>query len=223
MKLLFLKSLFDQIGCFSPFFPLCTYNFLHPITSRGKNSCPKKCPKIFISPRFQLMKNMDTKLRLRPGPPQQHQLQQQPPYQRSISSPNYDAQTALRVRRWIESKSVTNVADCRPYLNQEIQQGLALRKTTSMNDRSAPRFWKKMKNSWKRTSKILELSSSTYLLLIFWKKYIALFMFSSSKVGCDFFLNITKFEIFPWNDRNSICVLYGFSGKWKLKHYNHPQ
>jgi len=88
----------------------------------------------------QLMKNMDTKLRLRPGPPQQHQLQQQPPYQRSISSPNYDAQTALRVRRWIESKSVTNVADCRPYLNQEIQQGLALRKTTSMNDRSAPRF-----------------------------------------------------------------------------------
>ena len=84
------------------------------------------------------MKNMDTKLRLRPGPPQQHQ--QQPPYQRSISSPNYDAQTALRVRRWIESKSVTNVADCRPYLNQEIQQGLALRKTTSMNDRSAPRF-----------------------------------------------------------------------------------
>ena len=86
------------------------------------------------------MKNMDTKLRgLRPGPPQQQQLQQ-PPYQRSISSPSYDAQTALRVRRWIESKSTINVADCRPYLNQEIQQGLALRKTTSMNDRSAPRF-----------------------------------------------------------------------------------
>ena len=53
---------------------------------------------------------------------------------------NYDAQTAMRVRRWIESKTVTNVADCRPYLNAEIQQGLVLKKPTSMNDRSAPRF-----------------------------------------------------------------------------------
>ena len=63
-------------------------------------------------------------------------------FQRSLStpSPNYDVQTAMRVRRWIESKTVTNVADCRPYLNHEIQQGFALKKTTSMNDRSAPRF-----------------------------------------------------------------------------------
>lgn len=58
----------------------------------------------------------------------------------STPSPNYDAQTALRVRRWIESKTVSNVADCRPYLNAEIQQGFHLKKTTSMNDRSAPRF-----------------------------------------------------------------------------------
>ena len=80
---------------------------------------------------FQLMKDIDAKMRLRP--------QNAPPYQRSVSSPNYDVQTAMRVRRWIESKTVTNVADCRPYLNAEIHQGMSLRKTT-MNDRSAPRF-----------------------------------------------------------------------------------
>ena len=88
------------------------------------------------------MRDIDVKMRLRPhhqpngnGPHPQH-------LQRSLStpSPNYDAQTAMRVRRWIESKTVTNVADCRPYLNAEIQQGFALKKTTSMNDRSAPRF-----------------------------------------------------------------------------------
>ena len=46
----------------------------------------------------------------------------------------------MRVRRWIESKTVTNVTECRPFLNAEIQQGMVLRKTTCMNDRSAPKF-----------------------------------------------------------------------------------
>ena len=100
------------------------------------------------------MRDIDAKMRLRPpqGHPQAPHQNGGPPcppgvnpalqFQRSLStpSPNYDVQTALRVRRWIESKTVTNVADCRPYLNQEIQQGFNLRKTTSMNDRSAPRF-----------------------------------------------------------------------------------
>lgn len=75
----------------------------------------------------QLMRDIDAKMRLRPGAAQN---------QRS----NYDMQTAMRVRRWIESKSVTNVAECRPVLNAEIHQGFALRKTSVMNDRSAPRF-----------------------------------------------------------------------------------
>ena len=86
------------------------------------------------------MRDIDAKMRLRPSP--QHQPQQQG-FQRSFSTPsssNYDAQTAMRVRRWIESKTVTNVAECRPFLNAEIQQGMVLRKTTCMNDRSAPRF-----------------------------------------------------------------------------------
>lgn len=50
-------------------------------------------------------------------------------------------QTALRVRKWIESKSVSNVREFRPLLNAEIHQGLALRKTTGLiNDRSSPKF-----------------------------------------------------------------------------------
>ena len=94
------------------------------------------------------MRDIDAKMRLRPSPQHQpHQGLQQPSglqqgFQRSFSTPssNYDAQTAMRVRRWIESKTVTNVAECRPFLNAEIQQGMVLRKTTCMNDRSAPRF-----------------------------------------------------------------------------------
>jgi hypothetical protein len=58
----------------------------------------------------------------------------------AASSSGYDAQTAMRVRRWIESRSATNVGDCRPILNAEIQRGVALKKTNAVNDRSAPRF-----------------------------------------------------------------------------------
>ena len=88
---------------------------------------------------LQLMRDIDAKMRLRP---QQQMPPQNGGFHRSLStpSPNYDAQTAMRVRRWIESKTVTNVADCRPYLNAEIQKGFALKKAPSMNDRSAPRF-----------------------------------------------------------------------------------
>jgi hypothetical protein len=48
----------------------------------------------------------------------------------------YDAAAAMRVRRWIEARSVADVSNCRPVLNAEIQQGLALRKSNSTNDRS---------------------------------------------------------------------------------------
>ena len=84
----------------------------------------------------QSIKDIDEKTSLHPNG------NDSPYFQRSFSTPNpnYDAETAMRVRRWVESKTVTNVADCRPYLNTEIQQGFALKKTKSMNDRSAPRF-----------------------------------------------------------------------------------
>jgi len=44
------------------------------------------------------------------------------------SPSSYDAQTAQRVRRWIESRSVADVRECRPQLNAEIQRGLSLRR-----------------------------------------------------------------------------------------------
>ena len=93
------------------------------------------------------MRDIDVKMRLRPNQQQQHHpngtgppMGNGPQNMGHGPPSNYDAQTAMRVRRWIESKTVTNVADCRPYLNAEIQQGLVLKKPTSMNDRSAPRF-----------------------------------------------------------------------------------
>ncbi len=103
------------------------------------------------------MGDVDANMRNRPQPPPLKGLQQQQtqPFFPSSSSPQLqrravggdvavggcDAQTALRVRRWIESRSVGDVRECRPLLNAEIKQGFALRKTQGgTNDRSAPRF-----------------------------------------------------------------------------------
>merc|ERR1719187_1122491 len=60
---------------------------------------------------------------------------------RGSSLAQYDQQTAMRVRRWIEQRSAPDVQKCRPILNAEIQQGFCLRKTSTKNDRSAPRFY----------------------------------------------------------------------------------
>jgi hypothetical protein len=51
-----------------------------------------------------------------------------------------DAQSAMRVRQWIETRTVSDVRKVRPILNQEIQRGLSLRKTAAVSDRSQPRF-----------------------------------------------------------------------------------
>lgn len=80
----------------------------------------------------QIMRDVDPNMRNRPQPPPISNPQQ--------SSSNYDAQTAMRVRRWIESKTVADVRDCRPFLNAEIHQGFSLRKNAVVNDRSAPKF-----------------------------------------------------------------------------------
>ena len=94
----------------------------------------------------QIMGEIDVQLRHRPQPPpiatsqilSSHPTMTNDP----LLMPSAMAeQTALRVRKWIESKSVSNVKEFRPLLNAEIQQGHALRKTTGLiNDRSAPRF-----------------------------------------------------------------------------------
>jgi len=87
----------------------------------------------------------DPTLAQRPQPPDLrngHGLSNGGPHApRGSSSAQYDQQTALRVRRWIETKTQPDVAKCRPILNAEIQQGFSLRKTSSNNDRSGPRFY----------------------------------------------------------------------------------
>jgi len=90
----------------------------------------------------QIMRDIDTKLRQRPQPPpmQRRRQLQQLGNNTLQQQQQCDAQTALRVRRWIESRSVSDVRQYRPVLNQEIHQGFALRKTQNRNDRSAPRF-----------------------------------------------------------------------------------
>ncbi len=94
----------------------------------------------------QIMRDIDAKMRGRPQPPPMAPggggAAAGPARQQSYpgQQPNYDDQTAQRVRRWIESRSVTDVKECRPVLNREIQQGFALRKAKVSNDRSAPRF-----------------------------------------------------------------------------------
>ena len=97
--------------------------------------------------RLVQFQEVDVQLRHRPQPPplpSQHSQQMSRNLSASLTSASsgYDAQTAMRVRRWIESRSATNVVDCRPVLNAEIQRGVALKKTNSVNDRSAPRFWR---------------------------------------------------------------------------------
>lgn len=85
----------------------------------------------------QIMRDIDVKLRSRPQPPPMATGGQQRQYGHSVSC---DDQTAMRVKRWIESKSVPDVKEVRPVLNREIQLGFALKKAKASNDRSAPRF-----------------------------------------------------------------------------------
>ena len=93
------------------------------------------------------MANIDAKMRARPQPPPIMGTGQIGQTNSAAAAPGQfgqvntqERETALRVRRWIESKTVTDVKVCRPLLNREIQQGLVLRKNKVSNDRSAPRF-----------------------------------------------------------------------------------
>ena len=94
----------------------------------------------------QIMGDIDAQLRQRPQPPpipssQLHQNHAGRGNDQLFIPSAMAEQTAQRVRKWIESKSVSNVKEHRPLLNAEIHQGYVLRKTTGMiNDRSAPKF-----------------------------------------------------------------------------------
>ena len=94
----------------------------------------------------QIMGDIDAQLRQRPQPPpipnsQLHQNHASRGNDQLFMPSAMAEQTAQRVRKWIESKSVSNVKEYRPLLNAEIHQGYVLRKTTGLiNDRSAPKF-----------------------------------------------------------------------------------
>jgi len=92
----------------------------------------------------QVMSEVDPTLNQRPQPPDLNNGQQ-----RWSSShggvlhmvPNPQS-AQMRVRQWIETRTVSDVRKVRPVLNQEIQRGFSLRKSANetMNDRSQPRF-----------------------------------------------------------------------------------
>jgi len=77
----------------------------------------------------QIMSEMDHTLSHRPQPPG---------WQNGVD--HSDPASALKVRHWIETRTVSDVRKVRPVLNQQIQQGFQLRKATGVKDRSQPRF-----------------------------------------------------------------------------------
>ena len=74
----------------------------------------------------QIMSEMDPTLSHRPQPPG---------WQNGV-----DPASAIKVRHWIETRTVSDVRKVRPVLNQQIQQGFQLRKAVGVKDRSQPRF-----------------------------------------------------------------------------------
>jgi hypothetical protein len=105
----------------------------------------------------QIMADMDPMLGQRPQPPDING-HLPPPVQAAAASwgptggqfggggvhngmGHCDPQSAMRVRQWIETRTVSDVRQVRPILNQEIQRGLSLRKTAVVSDRSQPRFY----------------------------------------------------------------------------------
>ena len=115
----------------------------------NENHHPMTSYPVYPNSHDSIMQEVDVQMRHRPQPPplnmsqQIPSAQQQQAIQRNLSSSGYDAQTAMRVRRWIESRTTPNVNDCRPILNAEIQRGVSLKKTNAVNDRSAPKIWPK--------------------------------------------------------------------------------
>eukprot|EP00090_Calanus_glacialis_P023221 TRINITY_DN3575_c0_g1_i1.p1 TRINITY_DN3575_c0_g1~~TRINITY_DN3575_c0_g1_i1.p1 ORF type:complete len:960 (-),score=230.68 TRINITY_DN3575_c0_g1_i1:741-3620(-) len=85
----------------------------------------------------QIMSDMDPTLSQRPQPPDMHNGHRWP-------NTNYgqrgDPQAAMRVRHWIETRTVSDVQKVRPILNSEIHQGFLLKKANGVMDRSQPRF-----------------------------------------------------------------------------------
>jgi hypothetical protein len=83
-------------------------------------------------PDQQLLAQVDPTLAQRPLPPQHNGS--------GWGEARQEVQAALRVRQWIETRTVSDVSKIRPVLNQEIHQGFSLKKNGMVNDRSTPHF-----------------------------------------------------------------------------------
>ncbi|XP_023327809.1 mediator of RNA polymerase II transcription subunit 12 isoform X3 [Eurytemora carolleeae] len=90
----------------------------------------------------QIMQDMDPTLGQRPQPPDinGHAWPNNGPPRGPNLPPAQFEHSAMRVRQWIETRTVSDVRRVRPILNQEIQRGFSLKKTNEVNDRSKPRF-----------------------------------------------------------------------------------
>jgi len=87
----------------------------------------------------QIMSDMDPTLSQRPQPPDMHNGHRWPNTNGGQRG-GIDPQAAMRVRHWIETRTVSDVRKVRPVLNAEIHQGFLLKKANGVMDRSQPRF-----------------------------------------------------------------------------------
>lgn len=83
---------------------------------------------------------VDPTLGQRPQPPDLHNGNMPRWVAQANGQQQEQVQAALRVRQWIESRTVSDVRKIRPILNQEIHQGFSLRKAGGVSDRSMPSF-----------------------------------------------------------------------------------
>jgi len=87
----------------------------------------------------QIMSDMDPTLSQRPQPPDMHNGHRWPNANGGQRG-GIDPQAAMRVRHWIETRTVSDVHKVRPVLNAEIHEGFLLKKANGVMDRSEPRF-----------------------------------------------------------------------------------
>jgi len=87
----------------------------------------------------QLLAQVDPTLAQRPLPPQHNGAGWTGAGGGAGGGQQEQVQAALRVRQWIETRTVSDVRKIRPILNQEIHQGFLLKKNGAVNDRSTPR------------------------------------------------------------------------------------
>jgi len=111
----------------------------HPYGQHGQHQGGQYAPQYHD----QIMSDMDPTLSQRPQPPDLHnghRWSSNPTTNNTNGSQRSDPQTAMKVRHWIETRTVSDVRKVRPVLNSEIHKGFLLKKASGVMDRSQPRF-----------------------------------------------------------------------------------